>query len=244
MTENKKNNMTLVITKRELGAYFTSPIAYLVIALFLIATGFIFYSTFFINQRAELKQFFQLLPFAFTLFIPALTMKLFAEEHRSGSIETLMTLPVTETQVVMGKYFAAVITSSSMLVPTLFYIVTLVMFGKPDFGPVIGGYLGSIVLCAVYSSIGIFASSITKNQIIAFFTAFGISGFFTLIHLFMIFLPGPLVKIFDFFAFYPHFSSISRGIIDSRDIIFFLSVIVIFLMLTIKAQDSRRSEVR
>lgn len=240
---SKKNNLTIVIAKRELKSFFASPVAYIVTALFLAVMGIFFYSTFFLNRRAELRQFFSMLPYAFTLFIPALTMRLFSEEQKSGSIETLLTLPVTETQVVLGKFFAAFGTSCAMLLPTLFYIVTLMFFGKPDFGPIIGGYLGAVLLCAVYSSIGIFASSITKNQIIAFFTAFGLSALFTLVHMFMRFIPGKLIRAISYFSFVSHFNSVARGIIDSRDIIYFVSIIIIFILATIKSQEARRKEV-
>lgn len=243
MSDKKKNNLTLVITKRELKSYFTSPVAYIVTALFLIAVGIFFYSTFFLNKKAELRIFFSMLPYAFTVFVPALTMRLFAEEQKTGSIETLMTLPVTETQVVTGKFLAAFFTTMAMLLPTLFYVITLTFFGHPDFGPIIGGYIGAVLLCAVYSAIGTFASSITKNQIIAFFTAFAISALLTLIDLFMIFIPGNFVKALSFFSVVTHFNSIARGIIDSRDIIYLLSLAIVFVILTIKSQESRRKEV-
>ncbi len=240
MKDSKKNNLTWVIARRELKSYFTSPIAYIVTALFLVTVGIFFYSTFFHNKRAELRIFFSILPYAFMMFIPALTMKLFADETKTGSIETLMTLPVTETQVVLGKFFAGFITSVAMIFPTVFYVITLTFFGKPDFGPIAGGYIGAVLLCAVYTSIGIFASSITRNQIISFFTALAINGFFTLIDLFMVFIPGKIVRTLSFFSVVKHFNSVARGIIDSRDIIYFLSLIIIFILLTIKSQESRR----
>lgn len=243
MSAQKKNNITAVIAKRELKSFFTSPVAYIVTALFLIAVGIFFYSTFFLNKKAELRIFFSMLPYAFTVFVPALTMRLFAEEQKTGSIETLMTLPVTENQVVLGKFFAAFITSIAMLIPTLFYVITLTFFGTPDYGPIIGGYIGAILLCAAYSAIGTFASSITKNQIIAFFTALAISALLTLIDLFMIFIPGSFVKFLSFFSVVTHFNSIARGIIDSRDIIYLLSLTVVFILLTIKSQELRRKEV-
>src|SRR5574344_301032 len=159
----------VVIMKRELVSYFTSPIAYIVCGLFLIFSGCFFFATFFLAKRAELRNFFELLPMTFSFFIPALTMRVFSEEKRSGSIETLITLPVTSIDVVTGKYIASFISSAVLLVPTLFYVVACVIFGKPDMGPIIGGYLGAILLAASYSAIGLFASSATKSQIIAFF---------------------------------------------------------------------------
>ena len=239
---NKKNNTTKVILNRELKTYFTSPAAYFITALFLVTIGIFFYSTFFLNKRAELRVFFSLLPYAFTVFIPALTMRSFAEEQKSGSIETLMTLPVRETNVVLGKFYASFVTSLSMLAFTLFYIVSLLFFGQPDFGPIIGGYAGAVILCAVYSSIGIFGSSITKNQIVALITSLGISALFTFIHLFLPLVPPALVKVLSFVAIVPHFNSIAHGIIDTRDIVYFISVIIIFILATITLQEKRRSQ--
>ncbi|MCI6799201.1 MAG: ABC transporter permease subunit [Spirochaetia bacterium] len=240
MSKQKKHNITFTIAKRELHSYFTSPIAYIVTALFLIATGIFFYSTFFLNKKAELRIFFTLLPYSFCLFIPAITMRVFSEEQKSGSIETLMTLPVTETQVVLGKFLASFISSSTMLIPTLFYIITLLFFGKPDFGPIAGGYFGAVLLCAVYSATGVFASAITKNQIIAFFTSLGINAAFTLIHFFMVFIPGTFVKMLNYFSIVSHFNSVARGIIDTRDVIYFITLIAVFIIAAIHVQEKRR----
>lgn len=237
---NNKKNLISVITKREIQSYYSSIVAYLVTMIFLIITGVFFYSTFFLAKRAELRQFFSLLPLTFAVTIPAITMRLFAEEQKSGSIETLMTLPVTETQVVLGKFFASWITSAAMLIPTLFYVITLLFFGKPDFGPIIGGYAGAVILCAVYSSIGIFASSVSKNQITSLFIALAINALITFINSFLIFLPGKIVNFLSFIAIVPHFNSIARGIIDTRDIVYFLSITVIFILATIHVQEARR----
>ena len=227
--KTKTQPQALVIMKRELRAYFTSPVAYIVSALFLIVSGIFFFSRFFLMQRAELRSFFSLLPVFLSLFVPALTMRLFAEERRVGSIETLMTLPVTELDVVIGKYCASLIGTLVMLAPTLFYVVTAEIFGSLDYGPVIGGYAGAVFLCASYTAIGLFASSITKNQIIAFFTGAIICTALTLIDMFLIFMPTPVVNFLNYISANSHFNSISRGIIDTRDIIYFLSLTVRFL---------------
>lgn len=218
--------------RRELAAFFTNPAAYIVTAIFLVATGIFFFSTFFINGRADLRNFFGLLPIMLSLFVPALTMRLFSEELRSGSIETLMTLPVTSAQVVLGKFLAAFLTSAAMLVPTFFYVVTACVFGKVDFGPIIGGYFGALFLCALYSAIGVFSSALTKNQIIAFFTALALSFALTLFGTLLIFLPAPLVRFFSWLSVTTHFQQISRGIADTRDVIYFASLVSVFLLLT------------
>ena len=161
--------MISVIMKRELKSYFTSPVAYIVTCAFLIVSGFMLFSFFFLANRAELREFFVNLPWLFAIFIPALTMRLFSEERGRGTIETLMTLPVTCTDVVIGKFLAAFVSSIIMLVPTFIYAITASIFGDVDFGPLFCGYLGAIFLGACFSAIGIFASSITKNQIVSFF---------------------------------------------------------------------------
>lgn len=237
---NRKHKTWSIIVKRELGAYFSSPVAYIVGALFLLFTGLLFFSTFFLSGRAELRGFFSLLPLAFSLFIPALTMRTVSEEKRSGSFETLLTLPVTSTDIVAGKYIAAFISSVALLLPTIFYIIACCLFGKPDVGPIIGGYVGAVFLAAAFSAIGIFSSACTKNQIIAFFIALAICGFLSLVGTFSFLLPGVLVSIATFISATGHFDSISRGIIDTRDILYFLSVTAFFLALTVRTLENSR----
>ena len=235
-TTDKKPSPAIVIMKRELATYFTNPISYIVTGLFLIITGVMFFTTFFLQNRANMRNFFSLLPILFSFFIPALTMRLYSEEKKSGSIETLMTLPVTELQVVTGKFLAAFISSAIMLAPTLLYLVSILFFGKPDIGPIIGGYIGAIFLCAAFSAIGVFASSVTKNQLTAFFVAFMICIVLTMIDAFLIFLPAPIVSLLQFISANEHFTSISRGIIDTRDLIYFISLTALFFCLTVKTQ--------
>lgn len=239
-TTNKKPSPAIVIMKRELATYFTNPISYIVTGLFLIITGVMFFTTFFLQNRANMRNFFSLLPILFSFFIPALTMRLYSEEKKSGSIETLMTLPITELQVVTGKFLAAFISSAIMLAPTLLYLVSILFFGKPDFGPIVGGYIGAIFLCAAFSAIGVFASSITKNQLTAFFVAFIICIVLTMIDAFLIFLPAPIVSLLQFISANEHFTSISRGIIDTRDLIYFISLTALFFCLTVKTQQNDR----
>jgi ABC-2 type transport system permease protein len=240
-TSGKKQSPAVVIMKRELGVYFTSPIAYIVTGLFLIIAGILFFAVFFLQNRAELRNYFSLLPILLSFFIPALTMRIYAEEKRSGSIETLMTLPVTETDVVTGKFLAAFLSSAMMIAPTVLYIIPVVIFGNPDGGPIIGGFLGALFLCAAFSAIGIFASSITKNQIIAFFTAFIICIALTMIDQFLVFLPAGIVTVLSYISANAHFTSISRGIIDTRDLLYFISITAFFFYLTvITQQDERR----
>lgn len=237
----KSKNPAIIIMKRELKSYFSGPIAYIVSGLFLIINGFLFFSTFFLNNSANLRSFFANLPLLLSFFVPALTMRLFSEEKRIGSIETLMTLPVTEVNVVTGKYLASLISTLAMIAPSIFYVITAEIFGAPDYGPIIGGYLGAIFLSASFTAIGLFASSVTKNQIIAFFTGFIICIFMTLIDNFLVFFPAPVVTFLGFFSANQHFLAISRGIIDTRDILYFISITVLFFTITVKIQQNAKN---
>lgn len=239
-SKNKTKSPAIIIMKRELKAYFTGPIAYIVTGLYLIITGVLFFSTFFLQNRAELRQLFGWFPILLSFFVPALTMRLFSEERRVGSIETLLTLPVTEVDVVCGKYLASFIGTLTMIAPTLFYIITAEIFGSPDYGPIVGGYIGAIFLCATYTAIGVFASSITKNQIIAFFTGFIICIAITMIDSFLVFLPASIVGFVGFFSASQHFTFISRGIIDTRDLLYFVSLTALFFVLTVKIQQNTK----
>ena len=238
--KTKTNNPIFVIMNRELKSYFSSFVAYLVTFLFLAVSGFLLFSIFFLANRAELRQFFVQLPLLFSLFIPALTMRLFSEEQGKGTIEMLMTLPVNSFEVVMGKYLASLVTSAIMLVPTLVYAITAACFGTMDFGPLFCGYLGAVLLASTFCAIGIFASSLTKNQIVAFFIAFGICLTLAMLAQFLIFLPSYIVNFLQFISCGYHFSSMSRGIIDSRDLIYFLSMSTFFVALTVQILENRR----
>lgn len=235
--KNKVKNPAVVIFKREFAAYFASPIAYIVTGLFLILAGTMFFTAFYLQNRASMRNLFQMLPLILSFFIPALTMRVYAEEKRVGSIETLYTLPVTEFDVAAGKFLATFVASAIMIAPTLLYLFGMLPFGAPDAGPVAGGYIGALFLCAAFSAIGIFASSITKNQIISFFTAFIICISLTMASDFLIFLPAPIVGFLQFLSANEHFTSISRGIIDSRDIIYFVSLTALFFSLTVVTQE-------
>jgi len=244
----KQQSPAIIIMKRELKAYFTSPVAYFVSALFLIVSGIFFYfgfaylyGGFFLMDRAELRAFFSALPLILSCFIPALTMRLFAEEKRSGSIETLMTLPVTENDVVIGKYLASFIGTLVMLAPTLFFIIPAEIYGSPDYGPIVGGFVGAIFLCAAFTAIGIFTSAITKNQIVAFFAGIAICLALTLIDFLLIFLPASLSAVLGFLSAKTHFTSISRGIIDSRDFIYFISLTALFFAGTVRVQQDSKN---
>ena len=217
------------IFKKEFKTYFVSPVAYIVISVFLLLTGWFFFSSFFVYSQAELRSFFSLLPFIFAFIIPAITMRLFSEELNIGSYETLMTMPVTFADVVIGKFLAAAVFVAAMLVPTLSYPIFISFIGELDWGPVIGGYIGAVFLGAAYSAIGLFASSLTRNQIIAFIIGITICLALTLLDQMLFFFPGSVVTVFEYIGAAFHFQNISKGLIDSRDILYFISVIFVSL---------------
>jgi ABC-2 type transport system permease protein len=217
------------ILGKELKSYFIAPIAYIVIAIFLLITGWFFFSTFFLYNQASLRNFFGLLPIIFSFIIPAVTMRLFSEELYVGSYEILMTLPLTFTEVIVGKFLAAVTFIMIMLLPTLSYTVTIAMLGKVDLGPIIGGYIGAIFLGALFSAIGLLASSLTRNQIIAFIIGMSICFALTLIDKMLFFLPESLLGVLQNIGADFHFQNIAKGIIDSRDILYFASTSFIAL---------------
>jgi ABC-2 type transport system permease protein len=217
------------ILNKELKDYFISPIAYIVISIFLLITGWFFFTTFFLYNQADLRNFFSLLPIIFSFVIPAITMRLFSEELNVGSYEILLTLPVTFTDIIIGKFLAGVIFVSVALIPTLSYPIFITFLGQLDWGPVMGGYIGAVLLGAALTAVGLFASSLTRNQIIAFIVGMVICFFLTLIDKMLFFFPDSMLGIIGYLGADFHFKNIAKGIIDSRDILYFLSIIFLGL---------------
>jgi ABC-2 type transport system permease protein len=214
---------------KEFKSYFISPIAYIVISLFLLVTGWFFFATFFLYSQATLRSFFALLPLIMSFVVPAITMRLFSEEMNIGSYETLITMPVTNVDVILGKFFGAVAFISVMLVPTILYPVTVSFISDLDWGPVIGGYVGVVFLGAAFSAIGLFASSLTRNQIIAFIIGIAVCFTLTLIDKMLFFMPVSVLGFFEYIGADYHFQNFSKGVIELRDIVYFLSVSFISL---------------
>ena len=225
-------NQIMHILKKEFRSYFVSPIAYIVISIFLLVIGWFFFSSFFIFNQANVRGFFDLLPIIFSFVIPAITMRLFSEEFNIGSYEILRTMPVTFLDIILGKFLASVLFIAVMMIPTLAYPVFISFMGQLDWGPVVGGYVGAIMLGAVYSSVGLLASSLTRNQIIAFIIGVAICFSLTLIDKMLFFLPGSLVGFFQYLGADFHFQNISKGVIDSRDLLYFISVSFVGLYCT------------
>ena len=229
----------LALLKKEINSFFASPIGYLVLAIFLIINGlllFLFKNEFNILDYgfADLSSFFTLAPWILIFLIPAVTMRSFSEEKRQGTLELLLTRPISKLQIVLGKYFAAVVLIVLALIPTFLYVYTVYQLGNPignlDLGSTIGSYIGLLFLVAAYTAIGIFSSSISKNQIVAFIIAVFICLFFYIgFESLADYLSSNTI---DSLGMQAHFESIGRGIIDTRDLLYFLTVTVIFILLT------------
>jgi ABC-2 type transport system permease protein len=225
-----------IITRRELASFFNSLMAYIMIIAFLGFSGFFTWflgsDVFFIKQ-ASLEPFFNIAFWTLFFFIPGLTMRQFAEENRSGTIELLLTKPVSDWQVVMGKFSATFLLIAIALLMTMPYYITLSFLGPVDHGAVWTAYLGLLLMSGVYISIGLYTSSISKNQIVGYLLALFIGIFFQIIFSFIAgYMTGFGGEVFNFLSVSTHMESISRGVIDSRDLLFFLSLIFLGLILT------------
>ena len=224
------------IAKRELGSFFDSLMAYIMLVAFLGFSGFftwIYGSDIFFIKQATMQPFFSIAYWTLFFFIPALTMRLFAEENKTGTIELLLTRPVNDWQVIAGKFTATLLLIAISLGLTLPYYITVASLGSVDHGSVISGYLGLLLISCAYISIGLFASSFSSNQIVAYLIALVIGIFFHIIFDILAGgISGMLGEIVSFLSISQHFESISRGVIDSRDLIFFFSIIFVGLILT------------
>ncbi len=220
--------------KKEMKSYFLSPIAYIVISIFLGLIGWFFFQPFFINKIADLRDFFSLLPLFFCFVIPAVTMKLFSEEFSLGSYELLLTLPVSTIDIIISKFLASLVFMAIMLLPTISYPIFISFMGNVDIGPVIGSYIGALFLASAFCAIGVLTSAITENQIVAFILSLAIC--FVLYFIgernILVFVPVMLVDFLQFLGANYHFQNIAKGLIDSRDILYFISVSFIGIYLT------------
>jgi ABC-2 type transport system permease protein len=228
------------IFRREIFAYFFSPMAYIIISVFLLLTGWFFTSELFLADDSSLRSVFAIIPFIFIFFAPAITMRLLSEERKSGTIELLVTMPITDLEIVLGKYLAGLGLLVVALFFTLPYALTILVLGKPDLGMLITGYLGIILMGASYISVGVFASTISKNQVVSFIIAFMIIFTLFLINKFLPVMPSYLVPLLQYLSIDYHFTNISRGVIDSRDLVYYLSLIVFMLSLAKLSLESRK----
>jgi ABC-2 type transport system permease protein len=240
---------TKAIARRELVSYFESPVAYVFMVVFLILLGFLtfFVSRFYEIGQADLRPFFFWHPWLFLILIPASAMRLWAEERRSGTIETLLTLPVSMTEAILGKFLAAWIFIGLIIALTFPIVLTTAYLGNPDKGVVIGGYLGSFLLAGTYLAVGMMTSALTRNQVISFVLALMIclflllAGWQPVTDLLVKWAPEWLVNGVAAFSFMPHYEAFQKGILDSRDFAYYLSAIIFMLFCTYVVIENRKS---
>jgi ABC-2 type transport system permease protein len=232
------------VAGREFRSYFQSPIAYIFITAFLVLTHFFFFRGFFVVNQATMREFFGLIPVVFLFFVPALTMRLWAEERKLGTTELLLTFPVEDWEAVIGKFAAAMGFLVVALGCTLPLALTVIILGRPDGGAIVGGYLGAILLGGTYMSMGLWLSSLTSNQIVAFILAlFGSFALFMIGEPIVLSAIPQALGLRSFCAYVSvgyHFDSLGRGVVDLRDLLYYLSVIAFFLFLNVRSIESRK----
>lgn len=243
-------NNIIAIARRELANYFATPVAYVFIIIFLALTGmFTFYlGGFYERGQADLQPFFMYHPWLYLFLIPALSMRLWSEERKSGTIELLMTLPVTTSEAVLGKFVAAWIFTSVALVLTFPIWITVNYLGNPDNAVIFAGYLGSLLMAGAFLALGAAISALTRNQVIAFVVTvvlcfgFILSGFPLVLDFFRIWLPHGVVSAIAYLSFMTHFEAITKGVIDVRDVVFFLSFIACWLVANVILVEMKKAD--
>jgi ABC-2 type transport system permease protein len=236
-----------IIFKREFRAYFYSPIAYVFSVIFIVLNTALYMFHFFFFGNADMRAFFSTLPIVLgIIFIPAISMRLWSEENKLGTVELLLTLPMKTEHIVLGKYLASLLFYLVALAGTLTIPIILIIVGKPDFGPIVGGYFGAILLGAFYLSVGIFISSFFSDQIVSLIITSLVCGFLTLIgwqYVPMVidgWIPGLGDFLYKYIGVTRHFNDIERGVIDLKSIIYFLSFTALLLYLNAKVLERRK----
>ena len=230
----------LVISRREIRTYFNSAVAYIVVTVFTVLTGYLFFTQLFVEKQADMRGFFNIMPLLFMFVVPAITMRLLADEKSSGTLELLITMPVRDWEVVVGKFLAAMALLCTAIGLTLVFALTVRGLGPLDRGPAIGGYLGLVLMGGAYVAIGVMASSLTRNSIVSFIVAFAISFGLYLLGRLTQFLPQSWQGLVSYLSIDGHFENIGRGVIDSRDVIYYVSVMAVGLLIATLSLESRR----
>ncbi len=217
-----------IIARRELQSYFNSPVAYIVVVAFLLVAGWMYFGSLFLIGRADMRSFFAPSPFSPSMLLvilaPAVTMRLVAEERKSKTLELLTTMPITDGEVILGKFAGALMLLLAALGVTLIYAVTVTLLGPLDWGPVISGYVGLALFSAALLAIGVLASTLTDNQIVAFIMAFIISAALYFVYWLQFFVPGMLADVVEFVSLSFHLDNLARGVIDTRDVFYYLTL--------------------
>jgi len=225
----------LTVARKEMRAYFNSPIAYIFLVILAVVSAGLFFSEFFLAGTASLRGFFELLPIIFAFLLPAFTMRLWAEERKSGTDEILLTLPLTQTGIVAGKFAAAMLLLAIGLGLSIPVPIIVASLGNLDWGPVIGGYLGALFLGGAYLAMGLVISSFTENQVVAFLLSFIACFFFWLMGEAFILksVPESVALVFQEASLAARFQMIARGVVDSRDVVYYACFIGFFLFVNV-----------
>lgn len=235
-------NQATVIARRELSSYFYSPIAYVAMVVFLLLCGGMFWNDFKPGEPAVMRTLFDSMVNVLVFIIPVLCMGLLAQELASGTLETMMTAPVSESDIVLGKFFGSLAFLCILLMPTLFYVVMLRIYGRPDYGPILCGYLGIVLVGGMFISVALLCSALTRSQIVAAVAAAAVLTLITIVP----WLIGGLAGLSDFGrrvvdqAVYRRYTDFSRGELDSANVVFFVVSTAVFLFITVKILESRR----
>ena len=239
--ETQLLNNTLVIFRRELRSFFDSPMAYIFLVVFAVVNGYFFTNTFFLYGQSDMRALFGIVPLVYLFFIPGVMMGLISREKGLGTIEIISTLPINDRDIVIGKYLAGFVLILMALLTTSLHYITLISVGTEiDHGAVFTGYLGLALVGGVYASIGLFSSALSDNQVVSFIVGIAIIFVFWLMDKMLLFVHPSLAGIVQYISVEFHLSNISRGVIDTRNIIYFGSVIGFFLFLTTRLVESRR----
>ena len=234
-------NNIIHIYLKELRSYFNGPMAYIFLVIFSLVTGYFFSNTFFIFGQSDMRALFQIVPLVYLFFIPAITMGIISKEKNTGTMEVMCTLPIKDHEFVLGKYLAILTLLEVALFLTGVMFINLVFVGTNiDYGAIFTGYLGLFLAGAVYASMGLFASSLTDNQVVGFIIAIFFVLIFFLIDKLLIFMPHSIAGIMQYLSIDYHLSNISKGVLDTRNLIYFFSMITLFIMLTIESLNSRK----
>lgn len=238
----------LAVARRELASYFVTPVAYVFIAIFLILAGLLTFhlGNFFDRGQADLAAFFEWHPWLYLFLVSAIAMRLWAEERKTGTLEILMTLPLSAAQAVVGKFLAAWVFTGIALALTFPMWITVSFLGDPDHGVIAGGYFGSFLMAGGYLAIGSCLSALTRNQVIAFVVSvsvcflFTVSGLPIVLNFFSAWTPQALLDAIASFSFLTHFGDLSRGVVDLRDVVYFASLIAGALFLNTVAVEAKK----
>ncbi|MBZ4418467.1 ABC transporter permease subunit [Myxococcus sp. RHSTA-1-4] len=235
---------TLAVARREFRSFFNSPVAYIVIGVFLVVAGWLYFSTVFVAGEASLRAFFGIAPVLFVVFAPAVTMRLLAEERKSGTLELLLSMPLRDWEVVAGKFLAALGMVAVGLLWTLPYPLTVAGLtaegARFDWGPVVMGYLGLLLMASSFLALGLWASALSRNQIVGFIIGLLLCFAFYFIDKFAMVLPESAGELLQYLSVDYHFANIARGVLDTRDVLFYLSLTAVGLALTTRTLGNVR----